>query len=97
MLLCSDNSIYTGCTNDLLKRIKAHNLGKGARYTRARGPVKLAWSEKTACRSSAQILESKLKKLSRTLKLKTLLNAPINEVNVFLDSETLVSRFVEKI
>lgn len=72
-------------------------MGKGARYTRARGPVKLVWSEKSENRSSAQVRESRLKKLSRTLKLKTLLNAPVNEVNVFLDSGITVSRFIETI
>ena len=42
---CSDGSLYTGWTNDLEKRIKAHNEGKGAKYTKSRRPVELVYYE----------------------------------------------------
>ena len=43
ILRCSDDTLYTGWTNDLPKRLKTHNAGKGARYTRGRLPVKLIY------------------------------------------------------
>ena len=45
MLKCSDGTLYTGWTNDLEKRVEAHNSGKGAKYTKARRPVELAYYE----------------------------------------------------
>ena len=44
VLLCADQSLYAGYTNDLDKRIKAHNAGQGAKYTKARRPVELVYS-----------------------------------------------------
>ena len=64
MVRCSDGTLYTGITNDLEKRIEAHNSGKdGARYTRSRRPVTLIYSEKTGSRSAAAKLEYQLKRL----------------------------------
>jgi putative endonuclease len=64
MVRCSDGTLYTGITNDLEKRIEAHNSGKdGARYTRSRRPVKLIYSEKAGSRSAAARLEYQLKRL----------------------------------
>lgn len=69
ILKCGDGTLYTGISNDVDKRIKVHNAGKGAKYTRVRLPVTLAYQEPAADRSSASKRESALKKLSRTEKL----------------------------
>jgi putative endonuclease len=45
MILCGDNTLYTGWTNNLAKRFKDHSLGKGAKYTRGRGPLSLVYYE----------------------------------------------------
>lgn len=66
---CADDSLYTGCTNDLQKRVAAHNAGKGARYTRSRRPVTVAWSKRVKDRSRALSLEARLKQLTRSEKL----------------------------
>jgi len=69
MLECSDTTIYVGITNNLDKRIAAHNAGVGAKYTRGRLPVKLLKSFDAVDRSAALKLEYKLKQLSREEKL----------------------------
>lgn len=66
---CKDNSLYTGITIDLKKRIKLHNQGKGAKYTRSRKPVRLLYSETCKNESNAKKREIKIKKLSRKNKL----------------------------
>jgi len=64
MVRCSDGTLYTGITNNLEKRIAAHNSGKdGARYTRSRRPVKLVYAEAAESRSAASRLEYQLKRL----------------------------------
>jgi putative endonuclease len=71
ILLCSDQTLYTGYTTDLNRRLREHNkTNKGAKYTRSRRPVKLlmAWTFKS--RSEALKFEYKIKKLSRKEKLK---------------------------
>jgi len=71
MVRCSDGTLYTGITNDLNKRIEAHNSGKeGARYTRSRRPVKLVYSEQVESKSAAAKLEYQLKKLPRLKKIR---------------------------
>lgn len=65
MLRCADGSLYTGWTNDLTRRLAAHNSGRGAKYTRGRGPVQLAFSETFAEKGEALGYEAALKKLSR--------------------------------
>jgi len=65
---CADDSLYTGITNDLEKRIKAHNDGLGAKYTKPRRPVCLAYQEAAADRSTASKREYVVKQLSRTEK-----------------------------
>ncbi len=72
MVRCNDGTLYTGMTNDLEKRIEAHNSGKtGARYTRSRRPVKLVYSVEAESKSAAAMLEYQMKKmhLSRKKKL----------------------------
>ena len=71
MVRCSDGTLYTGITNDLKKRIEAHNSCKdGARYTRSRRPVKLVYSEQVESKSAAAKLEYQLKKLPRLKKIR---------------------------
>ena len=53
MLKCSDGTLYTGWTNDLEKRVEAHNSGKGAKYTKARRPVELAYYEEFETKEQA--------------------------------------------
>lgn len=72
---CRDQSYYTGITNDLVKRLHAHNSGKGAAYTRGRGPVKLIYCEKFSTRSEASIREFTIKKLTRLQKEKLIENS----------------------
>lgn len=67
---CSDETLYTGMTSDLGRRIKEHNNSKlGARYTKIRRPVKLMYSKEFEDRSTALIEEARIKKLSRKEKL----------------------------
>jgi putative endonuclease len=69
ILLCSDDTLYTGITNNLLKRLETHNKGKGAKYTKQRLPVKLLYYEEVLNRSLASKREYEIKKLSRAEKL----------------------------
>ena len=71
MLRCADDTIYTGVAKDVQRRLLEHNEDnvKGAKYTRARRPVKLVYSELCDSRSSACKRESEIKKLSRVEKL----------------------------
>ncbi len=70
ILQCNDNTLYTGITTDLERRVKEHNHSKiGAKYTKARRPVKLIYSKEFANRSEALVEEARIKKLSRSEKL----------------------------
>jgi putative endonuclease len=70
MLKCSDESLYTGITTDLERRLKEHNSSKVAsKYTRARRPVTLVYSKTYKDRSSASIAEAQMKKLTKEEKL----------------------------
>jgi putative endonuclease len=62
---CRDGSLYTGITNDVAKRIARHNAGKGAKYTRARGPVVLVWSKQMPTWLEAAREERRIKKLTK--------------------------------
>jgi len=76
ILECSDKSLYTGSTNNIEKRIKEHNNGKsGAKYTRARRPVKLVYVETCSTLSNALKREAEIKKLSRAQKLLLISNS----------------------
>lgn len=68
MVRCADGSFYTGWTVDLDARTKAHNDGKGARYTRSRLPVELVFWEYQPSRGEAQRREASIRKLSRKMK-----------------------------
>ena len=69
ILLCGDNTLYTGWTNDIEKRLTAHNCGRGARYTRTRLPVKLVYLEEHETKEQAMSREWHIKKLTREEKL----------------------------
>ena len=65
ILECADDTLYTGITKDLDARVKEHNTGDGARYTRGRRPLRLVYSEKAQDRGVAQHREYRIKQLSR--------------------------------
>ncbi|MEH2944253.1 GIY-YIG nuclease family protein [Lachnospiraceae bacterium KK002] len=65
ILQCSDGTLYTGWTNNLEKRLEQHNAGKGAKYTRGRGPVKLLYQEAHETKQEAMQREAWIKKLTR--------------------------------
>ena len=69
LLLCADGSLYAGWTNDLRRRLHAHNEGTGAKYTRARRPVRLVYAEEFATKEEAQRRECQFKKLRRAQRL----------------------------
>ena len=69
ILRCADGTLYTGITNDVPRRLAAHNSGRGAKYTRGRGPVELVYREELADRSAALRREAAIKRLSRPEKL----------------------------
>jgi putative endonuclease len=69
MLECADGTLYTGWTTDPERRVKEHNAGRGALYTRWRRPVELMYLEEAPDRSTAQKREHAIKKLTREKKL----------------------------
>lgn len=69
ILKCSDDTLYTGITNNLNARIEKHNNGTGAKYTRGRGPVTLLKSWAFETKSEAAKEEYRIKQLSRTQKM----------------------------
>lgn len=69
MLRCKDGSLYTGWTNDLEHRLTMHNSGRGAKYTRGRGPLELVYSEELPDKEAALRRECAIKKLRREQKL----------------------------
>jgi len=72
MLRCADGSLYTGWTNDLEKRVKAHNAGRGAKYTRSRLPAVLVYAEAQPSPREAMRREYAIKQLTRAEKLRLL-------------------------
>lgn len=69
ILRCADGTLYTGIAPDVEKRIALHNAGKGAKYTRGRGPVELVYQEELEDRAAASKREYAIKQLSRAEKL----------------------------
>lgn len=65
---CADGTLYTGWTNNLEKRMKAHNSGKGAKYTKTRRPVKLVYYEEHETKNEAMSREYAIKQLTRKAK-----------------------------
>ena len=69
ILRCGDGTLYTGCTNDLPRRLQAHQSGRGAKYPRSRLPVELVYQEAVPDRSAALRREAAIKRLDRRRKL----------------------------
>ena len=69
LLECADGSFYCGWTNDLAKRVAAHQSGKGGKYTRSHLPVRLAYYETAASKEAALRREAAIKKLTHAQKL----------------------------
>ncbi|MFQ5592764.1 MAG: GIY-YIG nuclease family protein [Anaerolineae bacterium] len=69
LLECADGTLYAGWTTDLERRLEEHNAGRGARYTRGRRPVTVAYCEEVADRSAAQRREAEIRRLRRSEKL----------------------------
>jgi putative endonuclease len=76
LLQCADGTLYCGITNDLDRRLAAHNTGEGAKYTRSRLPVRLAYRETCADRSAALRRECDIKALPRAEKLRLCESSP---------------------
>lgn len=70
ILKCRDGTLYTGWTNDLNRRVAAHNAGQGAKYTKSRRPVELLYFEELSSKSEALKREAAIKKMSRSEKLR---------------------------
>lgn len=68
MLLCGDGTLYTGMTDDVPRRLRAHQSGRGAKYTRGRGPLTLVYTQEQPSRSAALRREHQIKQLSRAQK-----------------------------
>jgi putative endonuclease len=69
LLRCADGTLYCGWTNDLEKRLAAHNSGKASKYTRSRLPAELVWYETFETKQEAMSREARIKRLSRQQKL----------------------------
>ena len=65
ILRCGDGTLYTGITDDVPRRLAAHRAGKGAKYTRGRGPLELVWQEQVPDKSAALQREYQIKRLTR--------------------------------
>jgi len=74
MVECADGTLYTGWTTNPQRRVKEHNAGRGATYTRLRRPVKLVYTEEQPDRSAALKREYALKKLTRAKKMELIDN-----------------------
>ena len=72
---CADGTLYSGYTTDIERRLMAHNAGRGARYTKGRRPVKLAYLEELPTESAARKREAALQRLRRTQKLQLIREA----------------------
>ena len=69
MLECADKTLYTGIAKDMARRLDQHVKGSGAKYTRARLPVRLVYTEKRPTRGDALKREAEIKSLTRSAKL----------------------------
>ena len=68
MIRCADGSIYTGITTDVERRFKEHSTGRGSRYLKGRGPLRIVYRETVGTRSEALKLEARIKKMKKTEK-----------------------------
>ncbi len=69
LVRCGDGSLYAGVTTDVARRVAKHASGQGARYTRSRPPIELAWNSRPLDKRAAHRLEARLKRLNRIQKL----------------------------
>ncbi len=76
LLRCADDTLYCGWTNDLDRRLKAHNTGRGSKYTRSRTPVRLLWYESFDTREEAMSREFHIKRMTRAEKLRLAESGP---------------------
>lgn len=81
ILKCADNTLYTGWTTNLESRLKTHNQGKGAKYTRSRLPVTLLYYEEFETKEEAMSREAAIKKLSRSQKERLIASNPISSLS----------------
>lgn len=79
MLRCADDTLYTGYTTNIERRIKMHETGKGAKYTRGRGPFQLVYVEEFQTSSAALKREYEIKQLSRVEKERLIKTEGMNE------------------
>lgn len=86
ILRCNDRTLYTGYTTDLEQRMEAHNEGKGAKYTRGRGPFQVMYVEKFATKEEAMQREYQIKQLTRKGKFQ-LIREQLKEVMKHEDTE----------
>lgn len=85
ILKCGDGSLYTGWTNNLDKRVKAHSAGRGAKYTRSHQPVRLVYFEELESQHEAMSREAEIKNLTRTEKLALIARHPVYAARIDKD------------
>ena len=78
MLRCGDGSLYTGVAKDLARRVAEHSAGRGAKYTRGRGPLEVVHVERGFARGDALRRELAIKRMSKRAKVELLLSVPQN-------------------
>ncbi len=86
ILKCSDNTLYTGWTNDLVKRLKAHNSGKGSKYTRNRLPVEFVYLEEFEDKIEAMKKEYFIKRLKKQEKLELIKGVNLEKYSWIYDN-----------
>ena len=86
LLRCADNTLYCGITNDIEKRLIAHNAGTASKYTRVRRPVELAYMENCANKSAALKREIEIKRMPRSEKLALRVEIQPNQQAGYLSS-----------
>lgn len=80
ILECRDGSYYTGWTNNIVKRVEDHNIGKGAKYTKGRGPLTLVYLELFDSKNEALKKEAAIKKLTRLKKQELIYHCPLTKI-----------------
>ena len=81
ILECSDNSLYTGITNNLERRLEEHRTGRGAKYTKHRNPLRVRYTEYRRTKSAALTREAAIKSLARSKKLALIATRPTTELH----------------
>ncbi len=80
ILECSDNSLYTGITNNMERRLEEHRTGRGAKYTKHRNPLRVRYTELRRTKSAALTREAAIKSLARSKKLVLIATRPTTEL-----------------